>query len=141
MAHPKILVIEDNPSEVFLLRRVLANAMKGAHFEIENWEDGEDALHFIRGHWEKRHEFQPCIILLDLHLPKFDGIEVLRAIQLDSALTQIPVMVLTNAASPKEQEEVQKMGLVCRTKPKDLAEFAKLADDLIAICNPPAVGA
>lgn len=134
MGAAKILVIEDNPSEVFLLRRALSAAAQNG-VEVESLNDGEDALEFIVNHWKNREDFQPCVIVLDLHLPKHDGIEILRALQKDRDLSQIPVVVTTNSASPKEAAALQKMGLECRLKPKDLAEFAKLAIDLIEICK------
>ena len=135
MAGAKILVIEDNPSEVFLLRRALKDTTHGADFELENLADGEDALEFIRNHWKNCLDFQPCMILLDLHLPKHDGVEILRAIRQDPALNVIPTVVMTNSASPKEAEQLRALGVVYRLKPSDLAGFAKLAADLIEICK------
>jgi CheY-like chemotaxis protein len=141
MALAKILFIEDNPSEVFLLRRALRDAMQGEVFELENVADGEDALQFIHNHWRNRQDFQPCVILLDLHLPKYDGIEILRAVQLDPDLSQIPVVITTTSASPQEAEDLRKLGFDYRLKPNDLAGFAKLAEDLVAICKGTAVSA
>jgi two-component system, response regulator len=135
MAGAKILVIEDNPSEVFLLRHALNETTHGADFELENLADGEDALEFIRNHWKNCLDFQPCMILLDLHLPKHDGVEILRAIREDPAFSGIPTVVMTNSASAKEAEELRALGVEYRLKPNDLAGFAKLASDLIEICK------
>ena len=78
MPRPKILVIEDNSSDVFLLRRALI--AQGEDFELEVAADGERALHVIRNR-NGEQETHPCAILLDLHLPKHDGLEILRAIR------------------------------------------------------------
>jgi two-component system, response regulator len=134
MAKAKILVIEDNESEIFLLRRALKN-QEGEGFELVTLGDGEDALQFIHTHCKTDPDFDPCVILLDLHLPKHDGLEILRAIRRDAGLKDVPVLVTTNSASPREAEELRRMNTEYRLKPHDLAGFAKLALDLVAICN------
>lgn len=132
MALPKIMVIEDNLSDIFLLRRALT--ANGENFELEIAADGERALELIASR-DHNLDLHPCVILLDMHLPKHDGIEILRALRRNPALTAIPVLVTTNGVSPKEAGELRAMGVDYRLKPKDLAEFAKLAADLLAICN------
>lgn len=135
MSQPKILVIEDNDSEVFLLRRSLNDVLGGDHFDLEILSDGEDALQFVHNHWKQRMDFQPCIIVLDLHLPKHDGLEILRAIRQDHALHHLPVLVMTNTASPTEEEELRRMGEDYRLKPKDLQQFRDLATHIVALCK------
>ena len=81
---------------------------------------------------------RPCVILLDLHIPKHDGLEVLRALRQSRELSHIHVLVTTNSASPQEQAELRKMGVDYRLKPKDLGEFDKLARDLVTFCSDPA---
>src|SRR5271170_5662940 len=133
MARAKILVIEDNSSDVFLLRRALI-ATAGGNFDLEIAADGERALELIRSR-DDQPELQPCTILLDLHLPKHDGLEILRAIRQNPALAGIPVLVTTNLASPKEADELQRLGVECRPKPADLGQYAKLASDLAGMCR------
>jgi CheY-like chemotaxis protein len=133
MSRAKILIIEDNSSDVFLLRRALI-AMRGENFDLEIAGDGERALQLI----DERNgpqEMRPCVILLDLHLPKHDGLEILRAIRKNPVMSEIRVVVTTNSASPKEVDELQGLGAGCRLKPTNLREFEQLATDLIAICN------
>jgi CheY-like chemotaxis protein len=127
------MMIEDNSSDVFLLRRAL-RAMRGEDFELEIAADGEQAMQLLHGGNGDR-ALRPCVILLDLHLPKQDGLEILRAIRKNADLRHIQVVVSTNAASPAELEELRQMRIVCRMKPKDLAEVQQLAADLIAACN------
>lgn len=130
MKRANILVVEDNPSDIFLLRRALV-AAQGENFNLEIAPDGERALQLIRS----PNGSQPCVILLDLHIPKHDGFEILKAIRQSPELNRTHVMVTTNAASPQEETELRRMGADYRLKPRDLGEFAKLASDLMTICN------
>jgi CheY-like chemotaxis protein len=125
-----ILVIEDNPSDIFLLRRALV-AAHSENFNLEIVPDGERALQLI----QSPNGDRPCVILLDLHIPKHDGLEILRALRQSPDLNHIYVLVTTNGASPQEEAELRKMGADYRMKPKDLGEFAKLATDLMTICD------
>jgi two-component system response regulator len=137
MARSKIMVIEDNASDVFLLRRALT-AMPGADFDLEVATDGERALQLILGLDGGRpghREIYPGVILLDLHLPRHDGLEILGAIRKNPGFANTPVLVTTNAVSPNEADELRKMGVDFRMKPRDLAELGKLAADLVTICN------
>jgi CheY-like chemotaxis protein len=133
MPRAKILIIEDNSSDIFLLRRALI-AMGGENFDLEIAVDGERALQMIDG-GNGHEDMRPCVILLDLHLPKHDGLEILRAIRRSAVMSEIQVIVTTNAASPKEADKLREMGVECRMKPKNLSEFEQLAADLIAICS------
>jgi chemotaxis family two-component system response regulator Rcp1 len=129
---PKLLVVEDNPSDVFILRRILTE--QGGEFEIEVAADGEAALQFVRNQGENNLA-QPCVILLDLHLPKYDGLDVLRAIRQEPSLSHVRVIVLSTAASPQEVKELQRLGAGYRQKPSQLSEFADLAAEVIALCK------
>ena len=133
MPRTKIMVIEDNASDVFLLRRALI-AMPDADFDLEVAADGERALQLIHGK-ESHREVYPGVILLDLHLPRHDGLEILGAIRRNPRFANTPVLVTTSAVSPNEVEELRRMGVDYRLKPRDLAEFGKLAADLVTICN------
>jgi CheY-like chemotaxis protein len=129
----RILVVEDNPADVFLLRHALTG--KGETFEMEVVQDGGQALQYVRSQWKRGPDSKPCVILLDLHLPKEDGIEVLRAIRQESDLAHVSVVVVTSMATPREEAELQALGADYRLKPKTLSEYSDLAADLIAICQ------
>jgi CheY-like chemotaxis protein len=131
MPRAKIIVVEDNKSEVFLIRRALL--MQTEDLDLEVAEDGERALQFVQGQREHLPGSEHCVILLDLHLPKHDGIEVLRAIRKEPLLSHIYVVVTTNGASPEEEEQLRSLGADFRLKPRDLLQFSELAADLIAI--------
>ena len=131
MATAKILLIEDDPSDIYVLQRQLKE--RDSDVELQIVRDGGEALQFVRQGLGP--DPTPCVILLDLHLPKHDGLEILHAIREDPELRHVHVIVVTNAASPQEQAELSALGIAFRLKPCCLEEFTALANDLIAICH------
>lgn len=102
----EILLVEDSLEDLELTQRALRNAKLGNHIQIAR--DGAEALDFIfceGPHAERNIEDTPKLILLDLKLPKVDGLEVLERIKSDPRTKHIPVVVLT---SSKEQVDVVK---------------------------------
>lgn len=100
----EILLVEDNPEDLELTRRALRKANLANHIHVAR--DGAEALEFIfceGPHAARRIEDSPKVILLDLKLPKVDGLEVLQRIKSDPRTRSIPVVVLT---SSKEQNDV-----------------------------------
>jgi chemotaxis family two-component system response regulator Rcp1 len=133
MSRLKIMVIEDNSADVFILHRMLE--LEGVDFELEIAADGERALEFIQRQRENLHDQQPCVILLDLHLPKHSGLEVLSALRQSPVMGHIHVVVTTGLASPQEEADLRRLGARYRLKPMNLAQFRALAADLVAICQ------
>ena len=100
----EILLVEDNPNDLELALRALQKAKITNRIQIAR--DGEEALNFIfceGNHSSRRIEDTPKVILLDLKLPKVDGLEVLRRLKGDPRTRSIPVVVMT---SSKEQNDV-----------------------------------
>ena len=130
----RILVVEDNPAAVFLLRHALDE--HGAEYQLDVLRDGAEALIFVREQRTFASEPTPCVVVLDLHLPKHDGAAVLEAIRKEPTLAHIRVIALTSLASPAEETEVRKLGVrLYRAKPAELDEWIKLAGDILAICR------
>jgi CheY-like chemotaxis protein len=129
----KILIVDDNESDIYLLRHALDE--RGEEYDLIVLDDGEKAIQFVDRHRLTPHAPEPCVILLDLHLPKRDGLEVLRAIRREPAISHIHVVLVTSSASPLEQAAIRAAGADLRVKPTRLSEFAKLAADLIEICK------
>ena len=128
-----IVMIEDNTSDTVLLRHALDE--QGEPYRLEVLTDGESALQFVRDHC-REYRPEPCLILLDLHLPRYDGVTVLRAIRSEPELAQVNVVVVTSMASPAEKAEVIALGVEAYlTKPMNWDETLELARQLIAICN------
>ncbi len=127
---PRILLVEDNPydlelSLISLRRSNLAN-------EIDIVRDGEEALDYLyhRGKYQETGYADPCLILLDVRLPKIDGMEVLGHIRADAKLAEIPVVVMTG--SPHEQDALERYQLgikVFLEKPIDLSKFHRALRD------------
>ena len=100
----EILIVEDTPQDLDLALRALRKAKLTNHIQVAR--DGEEALEFIfceGPHVGRKMENGPKVILLDLKLPKVDGLEVLRRLKSDPRTRSIPVVVLT---SSKEQNDV-----------------------------------
>jgi CheY-like chemotaxis protein len=129
---PHIVVIEDNPSDTVLLRHALDE--QNESYVLEVLTDGESALQFVRDHCQECRP-EPCLIVLDLHLPRYDGATVLRAIRCAPELAHVKVVALTSMASPAEKAEVIALGVeLYRTKPMMWDETIELASELITIC-------
>ena len=133
MTIPTILVIEDNHADIFILRHAFDEV--GEPYLLEVLTDGEAALAFVGEHRSGTREPQPCVILLDLHLPKYNGIEVLAAIRNEPPLSHIHVVVLTSRASPHEERQVMELGGICCLKPTGLDDTKRLASEIIDLCR------
>ncbi|MFZ2413832.1 MAG: response regulator [Candidatus Cryosericum sp.] len=103
MSHKTILLVEDNPDDIELTLRALkknniANDVVVAH-------DGEEALDYLAGtgdHTSHDKSDLPIVVLLDLKLPKIDGLEVLRHIRADATTRLLPVVILTSSAEERD---------------------------------------
>ncbi|MGH9353338.1 MAG: response regulator, partial [Terriglobia bacterium] len=93
----RILLVEDDASFVFLLKR----ALDAEHFRYDliTLSDGAEALAFIRKQ-RKSGRRQPALIVMDLHLPKEDGIEILKELRRSAAFSDVPVAILSSSVSP-----------------------------------------
>jgi two-component system, response regulator len=120
-----ILVVEDNPDDEALMIRALTK--NGIANEIVVAHDGVEALDYLFG--EGQHEGRdvedvPELILLDLKLPKIDGLDVLRRLRDDSRTKYVPVVVLTTSSEQRDIIESYNLGANSYvTKPVDFNEF------------------
>lgn len=121
----RILVIEDNIADVELLR--LAMQMAGLQCELCVIDDGGEALAFVRGQGKYADRLVPDLVILDLNVPKSDGIEILKAIRDSLTLAHLPVVVTTSSSSPREMTQLQALRIARHfIKPPDLDEFMKI---------------
>lgn len=131
-------MMEDNPGDVHILR--LALDQQGEDYSLESIRDGEEAIRFVHEQRTSPAAPEPCVIILDLHLPRHDGVSVLRAIKKEPALAHVHVVALSNLPSPSDEAEVLRLGArVCRAKPTELDGWLALAGEILAICREPAV--
>lgn len=121
----RILLVEDNPGDIYLFRKTLERAE--LNLELIVIEDGAEALAFANREGKYAGNPVPDIILLDLNLPKHEGIEVLRAMRQSSHLSKVPVVITSTSASPHELAETQRLGIERYiTKPPDLEGFLQI---------------
>ena len=127
----RILMVEDDAKDVELSLTALedynlVNEVVVAH-------DGEEALDYLycRGAYETRGGENPAVILLDLKLPKVDGLEVLKQIKSDDKLKLIPVVVLTSSKEEKDMVASYKLGVNAYVvKPVEFHEFVNAIKEL-----------
>jgi len=124
----EILLIEDNPLDAELTIRALK---KGGLANNLLWlKDGEQALDYVfrRGRYTDRDDVLPRLVLLDLKMPRVDGIEVLKAIKQDERTRRIPIVIMTS--SQEERDVAQSYDLGANSyvvKPVDFGAFADIA--------------
>lgn len=99
-----ILLIEDDNVDVMTVERVLKD-LKIAN-KLVSTSNGEQALEYLRTNGNKK----PCVILLDLNMPKMNGTEFLKIVKTDEALKKIPVVVLTTSSQQQDVVESFKLG-------------------------------
>lgn len=128
----KILLVEDNTDHAELILRSF-NSHRIAN-RIFHVADGELAVDFIFGTGKFRDNedvFKPNLILLDLRIPKIDGLEVLKLIKSTEKFKQIPVVILTSSEAEKDIFSAYNLQVNSYlTKPLDFAKFQQLMDDL-----------
>lgn len=121
----EILLVEDNPTDAELTLRALRKGNLANHI---TWvKDGEEALDFIfrSGNYTQRPSENPKLILLDIKLPKVDGIEVLKRIKSDDRTRIIPVVMVTSSAEGRDITESYKLGVNSYVvKPVDFEQFS-----------------
>jgi two-component system, chemotaxis family, response regulator Rcp1 len=132
MSVARILVVDDSTADVSLLR-VALNQQKEP-YELDVLRTAEEALAFIQERRNRPHTEEPCVILLDLHLPRYDGITILKAIKQAPVLAHIHVMVLSGIATPQEQFKIATMGALYRQKPSNLDGYLDLGAEIFAVC-------
>ncbi len=128
----EILIVEDTPQDLELTMRALRKANVTNRIQVAH--DGAEALEFIfceGAHSERKIDNAPKVILLDLKLPKIDGIEVLRRIKGDPRTKTIPVVVLTSSREQKDVVESYRLGVNSYiVKPVNFERFVTAVQEL-----------
>ena len=140
----RILIVEDDPRDVELTLTALED-YKLAN-EVVVCRDGQEALDYLnsRGKFSDRVNENPAVMLLDLKLPKVDGLEVLQRVKSDERLRMIPVVVLTSSHEEKDMIRSYQLGVNAYVvKPVDFHEFVNAVKELgvfWAVINEPPPG-
>lgn len=128
----EILLVEDNSTDVELTLRALKRHNLANKVHVVT--DGEQALEFIfaNGSYNDRDiNKKPKVILLDLKLPKVDGLEILRKVKSDERTKDIPVVVLTSSKEEKDRMESYRLGVNSYiAKPVDFSRFTEAVREL-----------
>ena len=140
----RILLVEDDPKDIDLTLGALEEYNLAN--EVVVVRDGAEALDYLhaRGTYSSRARENPAVVLLDLKLPKVDGLEVLQEIRSDERLKLIPVVVLTSSHEERDMVASYKLGVNAYVvKPVDFHEFVNAVKELgvfWAVINEPPPG-
>lgn len=140
----RILIVEDDPRDVELTLAALGDYNLAN--EVVVTRDGAEALDYLfcRGEFAGRSNENPAVMLLDLKLPKVDGLEVLQRVKSDNLLKMIPVVVLTSSHEEKDVMRSYSLGVNAYVvKPVDFHDFVNAVKELgvfWAVINEPPLG-
>jgi CheY-like chemotaxis protein len=139
-----ILLVEDNPRDLELT--LIALSRSNLANEVVVCRDGVEALDYLRceGQYAGRPKGNPAVVMLDLKLPRVDGMQVLEAIKQAEGLRSVPVVVLTSSREEKDLLQSYRLGVNAYVvKPVDFREFIEAVRDLgvfWAVLNEPPPG-
>lgn len=123
----ELLLVEDNPNDVFLLRKAFEKSGVNFYFNIAT--DGKEALDYLNKKEKYEQAKTPGIIILDLNLPKKNGFEVLKEIKNDKQLKKIPVIIFTTSASEEDIARSYELSANCYiVKPSSYKELLKVVE-------------
>jgi two-component system, chemotaxis family, response regulator Rcp1 len=120
----EILLAEDNPADVYLIREALREHQVECDMQVAS--DGQQVLQMLAGEpaTPGRH---PSLIILDLNLPRHDGLEILQHLRDTNSLPGVPVVVLTSSDSPRDRQAANQLGVTrFLQKPSSLEQFLNL---------------
>jgi two-component system response regulator len=120
-----IVLVEDNSADVMLVLPALNNS--GLDCELLVLDDGDKALHFIGESDANPHAGPIDLLLLDMHLPKHDGEEILNRLRFSLHYAGTPVLVMTASGAPRDHAQTQKHAAICYfLKPSDFDGYMQL---------------
>lgn len=130
---PEILLAEDNPADVYLIREALKE--HGVVCTVRTAADGKDVFTLLN---TTDSSSSPDLIILDLNLPRHDGIEILQKVRSTEATAQVPVVVLTSSDSPRDRLMATELGATKYVrKPSNLEQFLELGALFKELLSPP----
>jgi CheY-like chemotaxis protein len=129
-----VLLVEDNPPDVFLVRQALRE--HGLEFALHEISDAEEALAYIDRMGDEVQTPCPDVVLLDLNIPKGDGLELLEAVRNSLKCPKVPIIVISSSAAPQDHSRVTQGGATRYfRKPIELDQFLKLGSLVTEVLN------
>jgi len=127
----RILLVEDNPADARLTFEALEDGNLASYKQITHVTDGELAIQFLSQEPPYEDALRPDLVLLDINMPKVDGIEVLRFIRQHSELSGMPVVMLTTSQSEEDIIKSYNLHANCYiSKPADFQAFVEVVDSI-----------
>jgi CheY-like chemotaxis protein len=126
----RILYAEDDPDDFRLLHDALLLA--DASLQIARANDGEEALRILQS---AEDHMLPCLIILDINMPKIDGRQAILLIKADERLQHIPIVTFTTSTNPLDKLLCQKLQVDCFSKPGNINEIEAMAERLLDYCK------
>lgn len=129
----EILLVEDDPADELLVQEALRN--NSVPVDLNVVEDGDEALAYLHGQLPYVDAIRPDLILLDLKMPRVNGLDVLAQLKADPELRRIPVIVLSTSDAPEDITRAYDLqASAYLTKPQDLGEYRSVMDALKRFC-------
>jgi len=124
---PKLFLVEDNAADVDLLRLALQHA--GVDCDLVVFTNGREVIDHILHNAGPSPQSVPELIILDLNLPKLEGLEVLRLIRDTPGFANVPVAVLSSSSSPRDRDKLSELRIAeYIVKPADLDEYLRIGE-------------
>ena len=133
MGSPTVIVIEDSFADVLALQHYLD--LSGEAYQVEALADSSGVLRSIEEYRAGLRGPEPCVILVDLDLPRADGVQLVQAIKKEPALENIHLIALASMVDQEQCAKAERLGAVCREKPETLGQIQGLAAEILQICR------
>ena len=127
---PVILCVDDDEDDLFFIREIIAS--QGHLLTIKEARNGLDALNYLQ-EGLKNNEL-PCLIIMDMNMPRMDGRQTINKIKEMEQLAKIPIVVFTTSSNVAHQKYFESQGIHFITKPFDYKVFTKEIINLLAYC-------
>jgi CheY-like chemotaxis protein len=122
-----IVVVEDSVTDVVLLRQALDEHIGKGGYQLQVLPDGGQGMRYVEHAGPNAIPERPDLIVVDINLPFYSGLEILRRLRQQPWLSGIPVVILTTSDSGVEREQAERLGISCfLRKPTDLRDFIAL---------------
>lgn len=126
-----ILCVDDDSDDLFLLEEAIRQVDPVT--PIVQFNSGVEAIGYLRE--AKSHHDLPCVVILDLNMPKMDGKETMQKIKADPALAHVEVVVLTTSSNPSDKLYFEDRGIRMFTKPMNTKELRSIAEIFVQHCK------